>query len=376
MRAIALAGSLSLFAAGCSCSQDYGFTSDFGEVPAVAGDDVPDQIGPYTAMDVSPEGQRLTMAYYDRGDSGVGYAVGTIDAEGAVTWIHERVDGYTEGKRGKYVSQKTARDGTVWVAYHDEDEKTLRARKRLGGGLWDEAVVVGDGGVWSEMAMIGSSPMVAHANDVTGALQWSTLSDGAWQTESVYTSAATPGLLPDGTATTFPAQVGQPRILVQNDTVYVAFHDVAKGELHLLTGGPGGDFKDEVVDSGGVGAWPSLVVHNGQIHIAYQDVQQQRLMLAVQDGDRWQIEAVDTGPMRGADTELYVADDKLHILYFDGWDANLMLATEGGSDWSLELVAGEGTAAGFHNATQVVGGFRYVATYDYTNNAHVMLTLP
>jgi len=378
MRALCIA--TVALATGCSCSQDYTFRGGFGDVQPVPSEDAPAEIGPYLDFDTAPEGERLTMAYYDGSTSSVGYAVGTVDDAGVVAWSYEIVDGYTEGRRGKYVSQATAADGTVWVAYLDDDVDGLRARKRIGGGDWEEAVAVDNGGLWTDMAMVGSRPVVVHTDEATGALRLSTLVDGAWESSTIYQSTDTAGVLPDGTDGVLLAEVLYPKILVEGDELHVVVYDAAQGQLHLLSGGDdatdASDFSGQVVEGAGAGAWPSILLHDDDLVIAYQHVANQVLRLAVRDGAGWQIETVDSGPMRGADTELYVdAEGDLKILYFDGWDANLLQASEGPDGWTSEILRGQGTAAGFHNVVGGVGSFRYAGTLDYTTGDYEVFQL-
>jgi len=378
MRSLCLA--TTLLAAGCSCSQDYSFSGGFGELPVVPSEAEPGEIGPFVDFDTAPEGERITMAYYDGSESGVGYAVGTVDEEGVVTWAYEQVDGYAEGKRGKYVSQATAADGTVWVAYLDDDTDELRVRQRIGGGEWGEAIAVGEGGLWTDMVMVGSRPVVLHTHQSDGSLRLATLIDGSWASSVIYQSTDTPGILPDGTEGTLSAEVLYPRAVLEGDTLHIALYDAARGQLHVLSGDAdgtsSGDFSDQIVQGNGAGNWPSMILHDGELHIAYQSVEAQVLRLAVRDGDGWLLETVDRGPMRGADTELYVdADGNLRILYFDGWDANLLEATLGPDGWTSQIIRGQGTAAGFHNAVGGVGAFRYAGTYDYTTDAYEIFRL-
>jgi hypothetical protein len=376
----ALRSAALLIAAGCSCGQEFGLTNNFGSFVAPEPDEEPSNMGTWSSFDLSPDGGRLTMAYYDRSAEGVGYAIGTIDAEGAVTWAHERVDGYGEGDPdvGMYAAQRTAADGSVWVAYHDADANTLRARKRVGGGVWEEATEVAPGGMWASMVMDGSRPIVAHA-DAAGALYLSTLDDGEWSTEVIYRSAPTDWTGADGVVETRPALVAQPRLLIDGDELLVAVHDAAKGELHLLGGdvdaADQSDFDDEVIASGDVGAWPSMVVHKGRLSIAYQDVAEQDLVVATREGNGWTIEVVDDGQMVGADSEIFSGDDALGVVYFDGWNGDAKLATADGGGWTTERIAGATTASGFHNETRAVGDRRFVGTYDYTSHSFALVTV-
>src|SRR5687767_8196312 len=112
---------LAAFLGGCTCQseQDIVFPPSDGAGAA----DPPTSFGSWLSFDTSPEGQRLTMSYYDKDRGALGYAVGAVNEDGTVSWAHEQAAGYPDDNgldaadAGKYSSQKTAPDGTVWVAY-------------------------------------------------------------------------------------------------------------------------------------------------------------------------------------------------------------------------------------------------------------------
>src|SRR6478609_1262523 len=84
---------LATHAAGCTCNQqEYSFPEPDGGAPV----DPPARPGAWLSFDTTPDGQRLTMSYYDRDAKGVGYAVGQPATDGTVAWTHERVDGYPD----------------------------------------------------------------------------------------------------------------------------------------------------------------------------------------------------------------------------------------------------------------------------------------
>src|SRR5688500_5054776 len=89
--ALALAAA-SAWLAGCSCNEQE---FSFPPVETVT-EEPPASIGSWLSFDTSPDGARLTMAYYDRAQTGVAYAVGAVAADGTVVWAHERIDGYPE----------------------------------------------------------------------------------------------------------------------------------------------------------------------------------------------------------------------------------------------------------------------------------------
>lgn len=372
MRAVSTAVVLAAAAAGlagCSCSeQEFSF-------PAVVDDaeEAPESIGSWLSFDRSPDGGRLTMAYYDRAQTGVAYAVGEVAADGTVGWAHERVDGYpVDGldtfDRGRYASQRTAPDGTVWVAYQDTKAGTLRVAHRLGPHEWEEPAVI-DGtatapaGAWASLA-IGADgrPVVAHC--AGGELRISRHDGAAWSTARVYTSEPVDFVDPNGYPQTIPAGVGYADLVVAGGREILAFQDTASGDLHLMVDG-----QDEIVDAdGNVGAWPSVWTDGAKVRIAYQDVDAQDLLLASResDADDWHLEVVDAGDMRGADSEVFEIDGAPAILYFDGYDNDAWLAKIANGAWQIERIGEDGKAVGFHNEVVVAGGKIWVGSYDYT----------
>jgi hypothetical protein len=340
-----------------ACSRNELGAVEFDPVDTYESKD-PETFGAWTSFDTSPDGTKLTMSYYDRSKSALGYAVGTANPDNTFAWIHEPVDGYIgdngldSGDRGKYSSQRTLADGTVWIAYQDTTNRVLRAAHRLGPGNWEEpAGIDGAGtGAWASMALdADGNPLVVHC--VEGGIVRETRWNGSeWVSKDLYTSSA--------------GEVEHTRVLVQGGKEYVAFRDAGVGHLHLLTNG-----RDELVDAGGdTGAWPTLVVDGDDRWLAYQDVGNQDLKLATSEGGgRWEIQTIDAGELRGADTDLQLVDGSPEILYFDGFDNDLRVARRDGNAWSTERLSGESVAAGFHNRAVTFGGNRYWFTFDYTN---------
>lgn len=352
--AVVLAASTWL--AGCSCNeQGFSFPPPAEQVVVES----PESVGSWLSLDVAPDGARLTMAYYDRVRTALGYAVGTVAADETVTWAHEHVDGWPEangldtGDRGRYASQRTAPDGTVWVAYHDARTGALRVAHRTAPHDWGEPVVVDGGaglpgaGAWASLALDAQGlPVVAHCAGAT--VRLSRFDGAAWSTTDLYASDG-------GVAYTDLAMVG--------GVAYVAFRDTATGDLHLAVDG-----EDTIVDAeGDVGAWPSVWTDGTQVRIAYQDLAAQDLLMAsrTDPSDDWRIEVVDDGPMRGADTEMLELDGAPAILYFDGYDNDAWLAKLADGAWRLERIGAEGKAVGFHNEAVVASGRLWVGSYDF-----------
>lgn len=371
MHRIAVLASLALYA-GCSCQQEYGFPAS-----DVFVSEDPEDHGSWLSMDTTPEGARLTIAYYDREAGALGFAVGTPQQDGSVLWVHEKVDGYTgsdgldRGDRGKYASQKTAPDGTVWVAYQDAVNGGLYVARRTGGPVWTEPELVDPGaGAWASLAIDASgNPVVAHHDEVAGVLRLSRFDGTAWASETAWTGSDWSYTDPTtGEVLTRDASVGAySRILVHEGVEYIAFYDAAQQTLNLLEGAAG-SYTHTVVDAtANVGQWPSLWTDGATLRIAYHDVTNQDLKLATREAGSWSTEVVDAGEYRGADTEVFQRGDKTAVVYFDGFKNDMMLATKDAGSWIIEQAGGTTGAVGFHNEVAVVGDTFWLASYDFTS---------
>ena len=187
-----------LVLAGCSCNQDYAFPTLSDIV--VDGDEA---FGPWLSLDTAPGGDRLTLTYYDIEQGALGFATGTPDAGGNISWVHEQIDGYTgeDGldrfDRGTYSSHRVASDGTVWVAYKDAKNGGLYVSQRLGPHNWTEGALVdlGDGftpnaGSWASLDLdANDKPVVAHYDAGAKLLRVSRTTSEGWATETAFEGA-------------------------------------------------------------------------------------------------------------------------------------------------------------------------------------------
>ena len=340
-------------------------TTDEGDTP-------PEDFGTWLSADIAPEGDRLGIAYYDPNREAAGYATVRFEDDGTPIIRHERVYGYDDDddEVGGYTTQVTAPDGTAWVAFHDSDDDELVVRQRTSRDSWGEPETLGTGGRWANMGLGPNGQVIVAHTHTDGVLRVTYQQGDEWETDEVYSSAATDWTLPDGTVITRPAEVRQPRVYSDGNDVYVAFYDKAKGELHLLSGALG-VLSDEVVAGGSdQGAWPSMATVDGKLVIAYQDLAAEDLVLATRNGTQWSFEVVDDGNLVGADTEVIEHGGQLNILYQDGFESDLFRAVDAGG-WSTSRVEGGASAAGFHNEAVVFDGALHVITYDYTNRALV-----
>lgn len=371
-------------AQGCTCNQasEYNFPIPPDD-PSVV--EPPTSIGSWLSLDTAPDGIRLTMSYYDKDMGGVAWAVGVPHEDGTVSWTHERVAGYPDSNGldladvGLYTSQKTAPDGTVWLAYHNPRTGALNVAHRTGPGAWEVTESVDGGsaapgvGHWASLAMdTQGHPVVAHCDMASTAVRVSRFDGQAWSTTQAYRSLPVDTTDPEGVVTTIPAGVAHTKIIVSPTNEYLAFYDSAQGALHVMHG-QGGTFEDEVVDdNGNVGAWPSMVATDDELWVAYHDVGNDRLKFASSNGSEWQTLTVDNGEMRGADTALFNKEGSPAIVYSDSYNNDQWLAARGASgaasDWTLEKLGGDEGPIGFHNEVSYAAGRWWSASYNYASN--------
>ena len=342
--------------------------------------------GSWLSMGVSLEGAPV-VSYFDRTKGALGFATATWTEDEELQWRHEKVDGYADesgfdaGNRGKYSTLGVAADGRVWIAYQDVTNKNLRyATRGPGEDVWESnnADVGGgaqpDAGLYANLALDAyGHPVVAHYDQGVGALRVA-----RWNGSAFSGVVADEGVAPAGDtgADELVADVGMyPNMAISDSIEYIAYYDVANGDLKLAWGAAG-SYSVEVVDAeGDVGQWPDIVVHDEQLHIAYHDVTNGDLKYAVGSPGSWSIETVDTADHVGADTHIWVSGGKPQIVYFDGRNNDMKQAWQSGDGWQSRTVTEDPGALGFHNEVVVSNGQTWAGTYDYTNRTLWFKTL-
>src|SRR5262245_38676440 len=89
---------VALFATGWTCND--GDTTDAEEIPAPPPESstppgaAPANFGSWLSLGVAADGAAITMSSYDRAAGAVDFAIGTPGTDGAVSFSHEKVDGY------------------------------------------------------------------------------------------------------------------------------------------------------------------------------------------------------------------------------------------------------------------------------------------
>ena len=347
--------------------------------------EVPRDIGRWLSMAVTPDG-KPAVAYYDVEADALGYAVGTIGADGNVSWAKEQVDSFPDdaglnpGDAGKYASLVVTADGTPWIAYQDTTNGTLKVARK-GDGAWTTAVAdIGggarsDAGYWASIAVDSSGkPVVAHYDQGQGAVRVARWDGTAFRGSVAYDGEQVTGT--DGAV--IPGNAGAyARLRVAADgTEYIAFYDTALGALRLARGGASGWNVEIVDDAGDVGQWPDLQFAGSVVRIAYQDVGNQDLKIATGAPGSWNTEIVDGGEYVGSDIAIFEEASQPAMVYFDGVNNDMKLARKSGNAWVTDTVTGSEGALGYHNETVSIGGTRYAACYDFTKKTIWFSALP
>jgi len=333
--------------------------------------------GSWLSMDLAPDGERLAVAYYDRTEEALGFAVGEI-RDDQIFWKHEQVDGYPSGDSlptsvGMYTSMKVAPDGTVWVAYYDQGADYLKVAHRVG-PVWTADRIDSGGGMWNSLAFgADGKPVIAHYSKDDRSLRVSRFRDAesGWSTATVLEGAPFAGVGEDGVGFTREAQAGEYiDFQIVGGREYIAYYDRAQQRLGLLEGSDG-NFNQTFITSPGVdaGQWPSLLVDGDNLFIGFHDVENQDLVIGSRTGGAWTFAVADDGAYRGADVELFKKDGELAAVYFDGQNNDMLYVERSGQAWLDTNLGADEQAVGFHNEVVRVNGQYWAASYDFTNRS-------
>jgi hypothetical protein len=369
---------------GSACRSDTNIVAKAPEVEEETPEEVEAVTEPFTAdwgqwlsLGVMPSGTPAA-AYYNATDGAAGFALGTMAADGSVSWAHEKPDGYAIGEGadpgdvGDHMSMAIAADGTVWLAYRDRQNQFLRYAQRDSRGFWTTGAADRldgsgvDGGLLTSIAIDASgNPVIAHYDRGSGHLRVA-----RWTGTAFEASIVDEGTAPEAVEgeEAVAANTGLfPDIEIVNGVEYIAYYDKANGDLKLATG-TGGTYSVETVASeGDVGQWPDMVIDDGTIHIAWHDITNNDLVYTSGEPGSWTHELVDGGDFVGADAALSVNGSAIQVVYFDGFHNDMKRAVATGDGWTTETVTGDQGALGFHNELITVGGARFAGCYDYTN---------
>ncbi len=334
--------------------------------------------GLWASMEVTSAGEVL-IAFYDVDEGGLGLA---RSGDGGASFSYEQVDGYTyttdaglpvnPGDRGMYVDMALDSGDTPHLAYHDRDEMALMYATR-DGEEWATAVVdAGSGsaeaGTFNSIALDGSgNPAIAYYDIKEKALKFAS-KDGSWADEIVDEGE----LLADGLELELDEpDVGQyAHLLYQDGTWWIAYYDVANGNLKLAHGTPGAWTLETLMGdgTGDVGAWPYLhpTATPGVFRIALHDVTNQDLVLGRYEAGVLNTTVIDDGAYVGADSVIADVGGATRIHYFDGYNNDVKQAIDNGDgSWSLSTLVSDG-AVGYSNNLQFHGGQMHVCSFNYT----------
>ncbi len=369
---------------GCSdegvSDDDISAQSDDDDATASDDDDTtpePEEVfrGLWASMEISSSGEVL-VAYYDYLEGGLGLARGT-----GGSFTHEQVDGYTyetegglpvnPGDRGRYVDMALDSSDTPHMAYHDKDETTLMY-STWDGEAWTNEVLDGTSssdevGTFASIALDGSgNPAIAYYDAGEKQLKLQYYS-GGWMEDIVDEGE----LLADGVAAELDeADVGKyAHLLIDGSTYWIAYYDVANGNLKLAQGTPGAWTIQTLAGDGDgdKGAWPHLFVESASVlRIAFQDVGEQDLLMGRYEAGAFSWIAVDTREFVGADSVIATVGSTVRVHYFDGQDNDVKQAIDlGDGTWDVSTILSDG-AVGFSNNLVYHDSKMKTCSFNYT----------
>lgn len=361
--------------AGCNDAEEDDDVSQQSDDDSV--EDLPTFRGMWTDLEISSSGEIL-VAYYDALEGGLGVA---RKGDATADWVHEQVDGYTytsdaglpvnPGDRGRYLDMVLDSSDTPHIAYWDADTTSLMYAT-TGADGWYGVVVDGNlgsqsVGTFNSIAIdAGGIPNIVYYDTKEAALKLAR-QDGGWLIETVDEGE----LLADGLeALLEEPDVGKyGHLAIDGGSYYIAYYDVANGNLKMAVGTPGSWTVQTLAgdQDGDKGAWPYLYpLGSSAFLVAFHDVGNQDLLLGrYEGGGLHNVQVIDDGAFVGADS--VIADvNGLRILYFDGQNNDVKMAIDNGGDsWTLSTLISDG-ALGFSNNLVFHGGMMHVATGNYT----------
>jgi len=331
--------------------------------------------GLWASMEISSSGETV-VAYYDYLEGGLAVARGT-----GGSFTHEQVDGYTyetegglpvnPGDRGRYLDMVLDSSDTPHIAYHDLDETSLMYAT-FDGEAWTSETVDGTSGsasvgTFNSIALDDSgNPAIAYYDEGEKTLKLAHFS-GGWVDEIVDEGE----LLADGTA----AELDEPdvgkytHLVIDGSTYWIAYYDVANGNLKLAHGTPGAWTIETLAgdSDGDKGAWPFLYVESGTVmRIAFQDVGEQDLLVGRYEAGALSWSAVDTRDFVGADSVIANVGSGLRVHYFDGQDNDVKQAVDmGDGTWDITTIISDG-AVGFSNNLVFHDSKMKTCSFNYT----------
>lgn len=314
--------------------------------------------GYWLDMELDSQG-RVWLAYKKNEQKNLAVSRGTGDP---VEWKEWDVDGVptyeggipTGGFDGGNYNSITIDSGDMpHVAHFDATNNALRYSKQDGDG-WSSVQVEGDGvGQWNSIGIVGDKPIISYYDMDGKRLRVATVNDGgAWVQETVDSGE----LGEDAAAAGIEApDVGQYTDLLVDETgvVWIAYYDVANGDLKLARGGPGNwDISTLAGEGVDVGQWPSLARNGTDTWVSFLDVTNKDLVLGQWSAGVLDTSVVDAGDFVGADSSLDFVDGSPVLVYQDGVNNDLKLARREGEAWITETILANG-AVGFHNTVRV-----------------------
>lgn len=288
-------------------------------------------VGEYAAVATLPaDPDSVYVSFYDRTNGNLKFAKST---DGGITWSVDTIGSLNDV--GQYTSIATSSDGqTVNVSYFDKTRGYLMLKRSLNGGSsWESAKIVDSTatvGLWTSLATYQDRVNLVYRDNSNADLRFARSTDAGmtWPTSDVLVDGA--GLVGFGAS-----------LRPNGDLLYVSYIDTGNHNVKFARSPDGGNsWTTSIATSASVLVGdPTSIAgdYDSNWFIGYRDSNTVRCTYSSDDGDTWSTGViVDTvGQMSGAVSLLWEGAKNLRFAYSSGDQIRFAKSYDGGVTWPL-----------------------------------------
>lgn len=256
---------------------------------------------------------------------------------------------------GMYNSIVISKLGQPWIAYYNENDRTLRYARLNENGIWDKGTIDSSQGVgrYNSIAVAPNGDLGVAYYDANEQLKFAVWSGSSWTVETV-------GAMKPGTTSVGYFSDGTPVIVYMNEN--------SKLTYAMKTNGT---WTKTVIDEQPATISSAAVDAHDALQVAYVRAVDDALIYGILSNGVWAKEEVDPG-MR-VDYALSLKVDfrsKPHITYYDTLDDQLMYASNTTGAWTFKVLDDQ-YEAGRGNVVAVNGYAKVIVLYVQTLSSDV-----
>lgn len=335
-------------------------------------------VGQFSHVLVAGDGT-LHIAYYDEDNNDLKHA---WKAASATSWSTETVDSADDV--GEYLGLVQDEDGALHISYFNQSDSSLKHAwaTQESNGAWNWSTQTVD-----NSAFVGQHTAMASATDGSVHVVYKV---AGTDLDVKHARGTYNGTTWVWTATTVDTQndVGNfASIAVQsNGDAHLTYHDQTEGVLKYAFGdwnGSAFSWTTEVVDNSAdnVGEFTSATIAGTRLHVSYHDTTNDVLKHAWRDlpNGSWNTAVVEEGTtlgFAGKYSNLAVAaDGQVHIVHYASSPSRLDLtsgtwnSSSGEYEWATQTLDDDGTVGEYADIAIGTDGTLHISYYDNSNNA-------